>query len=115
MVVTLGLLASLASGTAGASGGPIEGSREIKGDDIVGWRITLDENTPLVHALGIGAGQADCQVQRPKKNRLIAQCEGGVLAIIQENRELLIGCEKTDLDQCRKIFQDIMDHTPRSK
>jgi len=105
----------LASATAGGRHDPDDddgNSREIAGKDLVGWRVELDTDTRVVHALGIGADRASCTVERPSPDRVIARCTEGVIAIMQEKRTLLIGCDKISRDVCRTLFDRILEHTP---
>ena len=83
-----------------------------KEGDVVGWRIHLSQDAPIIAALGSGAEKAGCQVHKPDDQRVLAQCKDGAVAVIQEGRRVLIGCQDVGLEGCRSIFQRILEKTP---
>jgi hypothetical protein len=107
LVVALLFCAASASSSGSSSGS------SSSSDEVVGWKVTLDSDTPVVPALTTGAQNAGCQASNPGPGKLVARCQDGAVAIIQEGREVLIGCQYITIDQCRAIFNRILDATPR--
>ncbi len=90
----------------------LSSSSELSSEDVVGWKINLSEDAQVVPALVEGARRAGCDAREQKPDQMVAVCPGAALAVVQQGRQVLVGCQKVSLDDCRTVFSRILEATP---
>jgi hypothetical protein len=94
-------------GQAGFGGGG--GGGELKDGDIVAWKVTLSDASPVAQGYCNYAQKAGCSVQKSEAGVCVAQCPEGMIALMQEGAEVTIGCARISEPQCRALNERILN------
>jgi len=96
-------------GQQGGFGQQPQNNGEISANDIVGWKIQLDKPDSLAAPFGMQARKYGCRTYNEDAWGLAAQCNEGIIIYKQEQMTVLIGCAKITEQQCRDLFQRILN------
>jgi hypothetical protein len=88
---------------------PPQESGDITANDIVGWKIQLDKPESLAGPFAQQARKYGCRTYNEDDWGLAAQCAEGIIIYKQEQATVLIGCAKITEQQCRDLFQRILN------
>ncbi len=81
---------------------------------MVKWTVQMDGTRLVVPALKVGARNAGCNLLDTADHEMGASCSGVAIAIIQNGRDVTIGCSKVSENTCRNTFKRILNATPVS-